>query len=165
MKNKNLKMRLRSLRNKIIYNGDVPLEKDCLIWFEKPNNDFIQTHIIGLYKIVQKEYHDRAKRFELFLIENTVQLDNHKLRTIQSKEIEQLKELNLIEILGKPVTLQEVLLMIEKLDYAKYTRGTSTSLYIYNDHISQDFCCEIDLTKQIEEQDEEVLEKLLEIIV
>ena len=156
---------LRELVNKKLPER-LKLEFGCEVYFKEPKYDLIKVRYTGNYIIIQKEYHDRGNRFELFMIENTIQLNDNNLHTIGSKEISQLEELNLIEVFGKPISLEEILLLSGKKDKEYKAlideEGWFVSFNILNFKKKKLF--KIDLTKPIEEQDDEVLDKLIKLI-
>ena len=145
---------LRELRNKIIYNGDVPLEFGCEVEID---NEY--------YIYIKYETEDFSE--DKYFITKIDTNNGYGWREIiyNTSVITAFDEIqNNIKILGKPVTLQEVLLMIRNYDnidagsyYKMYTNGE-----IYNE--VDELFVKIDLTKSVEEQDEEVLDKLLGIL-
>ena len=135
---------LRSLRNKLIYNGDVPLEFNCRLL--RGSEEYIIIDVWTNTKGV--DYN--------FIVRSTY--NNHQHFEVRNEEL--YRE---YEILGKPTSWGDVLRMLNKnKDFiAVFTMRNGDSLFLNE---NQDDEIELDLTKDPEEQDEEVLEKLIELI-
>lgn len=164
-----MKTKLRELVNKA-FPERLKLEFGCLIFIEEPKLALIKLPIYaGNYKIVQKEYHDRAKRFELFLIKDSIQLNHDKMYRLKSERIEELQNLSLIKILGKPTSWCEILRMLNKPDeiiqspYHSF-EPCKENYTLLNVMFGVNKQTTFDLTRSPEEQEPEVLEKLVELL-
>lgn len=129
---------LRELRNRIIYNGDVPLEKFC----EIQSDDIIHT--------IQYA-NDALVRF-----------------TIQESSTPRFRFDDLVEageykILGKPTTWGDFMEILKKLKL-NWVIDNGVLRIFDNEYDDEPLSIELDTSRSPEEQDEEVLDKLLEII-
>jgi len=155
------------LRNEIIHKGDVPLEFGCEVSFMGDtittknecvveDGDYIN---FGCTLNIENDTYFVLGMPMYIKSESKIRCDkNGKMTSIP------------IEILGKPVSLREVLLMMgESMLELTFNieEDNLRILFIVGENSYGDECIDtidVDLTRSPEKQDEEVLEKLIELL-
>jgi len=155
---------LRELRNKIIYNGDVPLEFGC----EFIAKEYTRFH--GKQQELLFVWNNEDANDDEF-VGNIFEFDYMYKQDIEAGHTEDHDGYWLrFEILGKPTTLAEILLMMnEKFpdedDPRMFAIDSRGFIYDVLDRfeLAQPYI-QLDLTKEIEDQEPEVLDKIIKII-
>lgn len=138
---------LRELRNKIIYNDDVPLDRGVEVLLKENPDDLIGYTTTWVVRDLRWEGSDTV-----------VKLANEDIVSWNSPYI---------KILGKPTSWGDVLRMLkEKETFGWYVLESGGRLLHFLDYkdCSATGITRFDLTRSPEEQDEEVLDKLINLL-
>lgn len=135
---------LRAKVYEILYPEGIPLEFGCWVLDYKDGVDKVIAGSNGEEKV---------------LIKGIGEIEKYKLLDI-----------NAFKILGKPLSLQDILRAVDKYKeggdiYYLYANGwLMRDGQTHEGHRDGQMVCKLDLSKQIKDQDEEVLLKLIELI-
>jgi len=98
------------------------LEVGCRFSVSEPTNELVHLPFgSGTYRVVQNEYRDGGAKFEIYFIKETPQLGSEKMETAYSRVLEQIKDIGCLKIIGRHITLDDVMKAMPSLNI-KFTR-------------------------------------------
>ena len=150
---------LRKKRNKKLLNGKVPIEKGCEVEYTPITGDEelpFGDSSTKTYKITDIE------EFIHETVDGTVVIDSEDLVHFTPSMTVTISDIHKDEykILGKPVTLEEVLRMLNLQESPFVDYMTISGLLMKGDKV----ILELDLTKAPEDQSQEVQDKIIKLI-